>query len=207
MRDPGFAKLVLFVNALVPGALLSWDAYNHQLGAEPIRISQDVTGMTALIFLMLTLCVTPVRKMTGWNWLSHFRRMLGLFAFAYASAHFLIYLVFDQNLDIAAAIADAVHHYFILLGLAALVMMAPLAMTSTNNAIKRLGAAKWKQLHWLIYPTAVCAVVHYYLFRSAKNQITYPLTFAAILAVLLAYRVGAKRIALLRTRPAAGQPR
>jgi sulfoxide reductase heme-binding subunit YedZ len=205
MRDPGFAKFVLFVNSLVPGVLLSYDAYYHHLGAEPIRISQDVTGMTALIFLMLTLCVTPVRKITGWNWLSHFRRMLGLFAFAYASAHFLIYFVFDQNFDLSAAVRDALHHYFILLGLAALVMMIPLAITSTNGSIKRLGAARWKQLHWLIYPTAICGVVHYYLFRSAKNQITYPLTFAAILGILLGYRLLAKRLAVLRSRPAAGQ--
>jgi DMSO/TMAO reductase YedYZ heme-binding membrane subunit len=205
MRDPGFAKFVLFVNSLVPGVLLSMDAYNHHLGAEPIRISQDVTGMTALVFLLLTLSVTPLRKITGWNWLSHFRRMLGLFAFAYASAHFLIYFVFDQNFDFSASVRDALHHYFILLGLAALLMMIPLAITSTNGMIKRLGAARWKQVHWLIYPIAICGVVHYYLFRSAKNQITYPLTFAAILGILLGYRLAARRLGKLRSRPAAAQ--
>src|SRR5450755_265044 len=101
MKDPAFAKFVVLVNGAVPLALLGWDAYRHQLGANPVNHAIHVTGIVAIIFLGLTLLVTPLRKVTGWNWLSHFRRMLGLYAFFYACAHFMIYFAFQQSLNVA----------------------------------------------------------------------------------------------------------
>src|SRR5476651_872515 len=106
VKDPQFSKFVLFVNSLVPLALLAWDGYWHHLGANPTSYAIHTTGMLTLVFLFLTLAVTPLRKITGWNWLSHFRRMLGLYAFFYAALHFLIYFVFDRGLDVGSVFAD-----------------------------------------------------------------------------------------------------
>lgn len=190
MRDPRFAKFVLFVNSAVPLTLLGWDALHDNLGANPVEFALRTTGMLTLIFLLLTLTITPMRKLTGWNWLSHFRRMLGLFAFFYGSLHFLTYLGFYQSFNLRHVIADTIARPFILFGMTALLLITPLAVTSTNGMIKRMGAKRWKQLHWLIYPAAIAAVLHYYLLVKADTR--QPLIFAVVLALLLWQRVARK---------------
>ena len=146
------------------------------------------TGTLALIFIMLTLAVTPIRKLTGWNWLSHFRRMIGLFAFCYALVHVSIYFNYDQALSVSGVVADTIKRPFILYGMAGLLFfMTPLALTSTNGMIKRLGARRWKWLHRLIYVAAVCGVVHYW--KLVKADTRKPAVFTMVLAVLLGYRL------------------
>src|ERR1700677_1253998 len=122
MKDPQFAKLVLLVNGVVPLTLLGWDAYWHHLGANPVECALRTTGMLALIFLILSLFVTPARKISGWNGFSHFRRMLGLFAFFYGLIHFGIYFVFDRSFNISSAWHDVIARPFIWLGMTGLVL-------------------------------------------------------------------------------------
>jgi sulfoxide reductase heme-binding subunit YedZ len=191
MRDARFAKLVLFVNSAVPLTLLGWDAIHHNLGANPIEFAIRTTGMLTLIFLLLTLTVTPMRKLTGWNWLSHFRRMLGLYAFFYGSLHFLTYFGFYQSFNVRHVVTDTIARPFILFGMTALLMMIPLAITSTNGMIKRMGAKRWKQLHWLIYPAAIAGVLHYYLL--VKADVLKPELFAVVLGLLFWQRLIRKR--------------
>jgi len=198
MKDPAFAKFVLLVNGVVPLALLCWDGYWNQLGPDRVAAALHTTGMLALVFLMLTLTVTPVRKFTGWNWLSHFRRMLGLYAFFYGSLHFLIYFVFDRGLDVGSVFADTARRPFILLGMTCLVLMVPLAITSTNGMIKRLGAAKWKRLHQLVYISAIAGVIHFEWLVKADHRL--PNGFAAVLLALLAYRLFVDQIPALRKK-------
>jgi len=193
MKDPAFAKFVVLVNGAVPIALLGWDAYQHQLGANPVNHAIHVTGFVAIIFIGLTLAVTPVRKITGWNWLSHFRRMLGLYAFFYGAMHFLIYFAFQQSFSIPAVFQDTMGHRFIFFGMTALVLMIPLALTSTNGMIKRLGAAKWKRLHKLVYIVAIAAAIHFWMQPKVvglKQEI-----FAGTLVVLFGYRIIAWQLA------------
>jgi DMSO/TMAO reductase YedYZ heme-binding membrane subunit len=191
MKDPRFDKFILLVNGLVPLSLLGWDAYNNHLGANPIEFAIRTTGMTTLIFLLLTLAVTPARKLLGLNYLSNFRRMLGLFAFFYGSVHFLIYFGFYQSFSASAVIADTAKRPFILFGMTALFLITPLAITSTNGMIRRLGAPRWNLLHKLIYVAAASGVLHYYLLVKADTR--KPLAFAAALAVLLILRRPVRR--------------
>jgi DMSO/TMAO reductase YedYZ heme-binding membrane subunit len=193
MKDPGFAKFVVLVNGAVPIALLGWDAYWHQLGANPVNHAIHVTGFVAIIFIGLTLAVTPVRKISGWNWLSHFRRMLGLYAFFYGLVHFLIYYAFQQSFSMAAVFRDTMTHRFIFFGMTALVLMIPLAATSTNGMIKWLGAAKWKRLHKLVYIVAIAAAIHFWMqpkIAGLEQEI-----FAGAVVVLLGYRIIAWQLA------------
>jgi sulfoxide reductase heme-binding subunit YedZ len=199
VKDPRFAKLVVFVNALIPLAMLSWDGYRDQLGANPTEQIIHTTGLLAVIFLLLSLAVTPVRKLSGWNFLSHFRRMLGLFAFFYALLHLLSYFKFDRSLSLAGVIEDTARKPFILLGMAAVLLMIPLAITSTNAAIKRLGAARWKTLHRLAYVCAILGVIHFYMAKKADK--TQPLVFMAVLAALLGYRIIVAARARTASRP------
>ena len=188
--DPKFAKFVVMVNGCVPLAILCWDAYWHQLGANPTRFALQTTGMLALVFLMLCLTVTPARKISGWNFLSNFRKSLGLFAFFYALIHLGIYFWFDRAMSLANLSADLFGdnaRLFIILGMLSLLLMLPLALTSTNGSIKRLGAAKWKRLHQLVYPAAIAAVVHYYM--QAKVAVPLAKAFVIVIVVLLGYRV------------------
>jgi sulfoxide reductase heme-binding subunit YedZ len=186
MKDPQFAKFVLLVNGGVPLALLAWDAYYHHLGANPVEFALRTTGMLALIFLILSLTVTPARKISGWNGFSHFRRMLGLFAFFHGVIHLGIYLILYRSFDLTSAWRDIIARPFILLGMSALVLMIPLAVTSTNAMIKRLGAARWKRLHRLVYPAGIAASIHYLL--VAKVFLPQPIAFAFVVWGLLAYR-------------------
>jgi len=185
--DIRFTKLLVLVNGAVPLALLGWDAYHHTLGANPKNFAILTTGMMALIFLILTMAVTPLRKMTNWNWLANLRRMLGLYAFFYACVHFLLFFCLDRNFNISDTLSEMVKRKYLIIGSAALIIMIPLAVTSTNGMIKRLGGKRWRALHRLAYVAAICGVIHYYM--QVKADVRQPLVFAAILAVLLGYRL------------------
>ena len=187
MKDYRFAKLVVFVNGLIPLALLCWDASRGRLGADPPAFVIQTTGMLALVFLMLSLAVTPLRRATGANWLGHLRKMLGLFAFFYATVHLLGYAWFDKGLDVAAITADTFTRRFIFVGMSAFVIMIPLALTSTSGMVKRLGGRRWRLLHRLAYVAGVLAVIHYWWF--VKVDVSLPSTFAVVLAVLLGARL------------------
>lgn len=185
--DIQFSKLLLLVNGAVPAALLAWDAWHHQLGANPVNFAILTTGMSALVFLMLTLLVTPLRKISGWNWIIALRRMLGLYAFFYACLHFSLFFCFDRGFSIASTLAEMTRRTYLIIGSLALFVMVPLAVTSTNAMIKRLGGKRWRALHRLTYVAAIAAVIHYYM--QVKADVRRPLVFAAILTILLGYRI------------------
>jgi len=185
--DPKFSKLLIVINCSVPGAIMIYDAFRHQLGVNPVEFALRTTGLLALIFLLLTLCITPLRRLINSNFPSHFRRTLGLYAFWYALAHMMIYFIFDRSLDLNSTIEDIINRPFILLGSLSLLLLIPLAVTSTNGMIKRLGAKRWKMLHKLVYLCAILGVVHYYLLVKADKF--QPTIFAIVLCVLLAYRL------------------
>ena len=184
-----FAKLLVIVNAAVPALLLGWDWLNHNknLGANPAHFLILTTGMLALIFLLLTLLVTPLRKISGWNWIIFSRRTLGLYAFFYASLHFLIFFSLDRGFSVSGTLSEMVKRKFLIVGSTALLVMVPLAVTSTNAMIKRFGGKRWRALHRLAYVAAIAGVVHYYM--QVKADVRQPLAFAAVLAVLLGYRL------------------
>jgi len=181
-----FAKLVLLVNGLVPATLIVWDAAHGNLGANPIEFVLRGTGFLALVFLVLTLTVTPLRKATGWHSLAKLRRMLGLFSFFYAFCHLSLYLVLDQSLQPGAIVTDLVSRPFIFLGALAFGFMVPLAVTSTNGWIKRLGGPRWRQLHKRVYVVGLFACTHYFL--AVKQDVLKPLIFGGALVVLLLLR-------------------
>jgi len=185
-RDVRFTKFLILVNALVPGALLAWDAAHGQLGVNGVNYALHTTGLLALIFLLLTLAVTPLRKLTGWNTVLAYRRALGLFAFAYTCTHFLIFFVFDRALSVASTVHEILTRKYLLIGTTALLLMVPLAVTSTNAMQLRLGARRWKALHRAIYLVASLGALHYYML--VKSDTRQPLAFAAVLALLLGFR-------------------
>src|SRR5437667_1421444 len=147
MKDTRFAKLVLFVNGLVPLTLLLWDTYRKQVGANPLEFVTRTTGMLTMIFLFLTLAVTPLRRVTGANWLVKFRRMLGLYAFVYGFLHLMTYVAFDRFFKLTTIPGDVAQRPFIAVGTAAFFLLAPLAITSTNSMVRRLGGKNWQRLH------------------------------------------------------------
>jgi len=185
--DLRFAKLLVLVNCAVPAALLGWDAWHHQLGANPVNFAILTTGILALTFLLLTLAVTPLRKITGLNWIIFSRRTLGLYAFFYASLHFLIFFFQDRQGSISSTLSEMIKRKYLIVGGIALLVMVPLAVTSTNAMIKRLGGKRWRALHRLAYVAAIAGVIHYYM--QVKADVRQPLAFAAVLTVLLGWRV------------------
>jgi methionine sulfoxide reductase heme-binding subunit len=187
MPDVKFSKLLVFVNSAVPCVLLGWDAYHHRLGANPQEFVLHTTGTLALVFLCLSLAVTPLRKALGLPWLIRLRRTLGLFAFFYACIHLLAYTWFDKAFQLGAIVEDTLKRPFIFLGMLAFLVLVPLAITSTNKMVKRLGGRRWSRLHKLAYVAAVSGVIHYYLLVKADTRI--PLAFGIVLAALLGYRV------------------
>jgi ferredoxin-NADP reductase/DMSO/TMAO reductase YedYZ heme-binding membrane subunit len=197
-NDIRFAKLLVLVNAGVPLGLLGWDAGHHRLGANPVNFAILTTGMLALVFLILTMLVTPLRKITGWNWLIFARRTLGLYAFFYACLHFLIFFSLDRWFSVSSTLSEMVKRKYLIVGITGLLAMVPLALTSTNAMIKRLGGTRWRALHRLAYVAAITGVVHYYM--QVKADVRQPLAFAAVLAVLLACRLIPNRH---RAKPAA----
>lgn len=187
MPDIKFAKTAVFVNAAVPVFLLAWDAYHHRLGANPQEFVLHTTGTLTLVFLLLTLAVTPLRKVLGLPWMVQFRKMMGLYAFFYGCLHLLAYTWFDKGFAFRTIAEDTLKRPFIFLGMFAFVLMVPLAVTSTSKMVKRLGGRKWNRLHKLIFPAAIAGVLHYYLL--VKVDVSLPLAFGAALIVFLGYRV------------------
>jgi methionine sulfoxide reductase heme-binding subunit len=182
-----FPKLVLFINSLVPITLLLWDVYHKRVGPNPLEFATRTTGMLTLVFLCLALAVTPLRKIFGLNALVKFRRMLGLFAFFYGSLHLLTYVWFDRSFKLLSVGDDVVRRPFILAGMTAFVLMVPLAITSTDKLVKRLGGKRWATLHRLVYLAAIAGVVHFWML--VKSDTRLPLTFAFIVFFLLGYRL------------------
>lgn len=185
--DIRFIKLLILVNGLVPLALLVWDQSHNRLGANPQNFLILTTGMMALIFLILTMAVTPARKVLGWNWAIQFRRMLGLYAFFYACLHFLCFFSLDRGFSVSGTLAEVLKRKYIWFGMTALLVMVPLAITSTNGMIKRLGGKRWRALHRLAYVAAIAGVIHFYM--QVKADVRKPLVFATVLAVLLGWRL------------------
>ena len=187
MTDVRFFKSVVFVNALVPLVLLLWDLYRKQVGPNPLDFATKTTGMLTLIFLSFTVAVTPLRKIFGINALVKVRRMLGLFAFFYGSLHLLTYIWFDRQFNFISVGQDVVKRPFILAGMTAFLLMVPLAITSTNKMVKRLGGKSWARLHRLVYLAAIAGVVHFWML--VKSDTRLPLTFGFIVLFLLGYRL------------------
>lgn len=187
MADIRFFKAVVFVNALVPLALLFWDLYHKRVGPNPLQFATTTTGMLTLIFLSLTVAITPLRKIFGINSLVKLRRMLGLFAFFYGALHLLTYIWFDRLFNLISVGQDVVKRPFILAGMTAFVLMVPLAITSTNKMVKRLGGKRWAKLHRLIYLSAIAGVIHFWML--VKSDTRLPLTFGFIVLFLLGYRL------------------
>ncbi len=182
-----FPKLVVLINSLIPITLLLWDLYRNRVGPNPLEFATRTTGMLTLIFLCLTLAVTPLRKIFGINSLVKFRRMLGLFAFFYGSLHLLTYVWFDRQFKLLSVVQDVAQRPFILAGMTAFVLTVPLALTSTARMVKRLGGKRWARLHRLVYLSAIAGVVHFWML--VKSDTSLPLTFAFIVLFLLGYRL------------------
>jgi methionine sulfoxide reductase heme-binding subunit len=190
-------KAPVVLACLAPVAWLAWAAVEGRLGANPISEITKETGTWTLRFVVLTLAITPIRKLTGWNLLVRYRRMLGLFAFFYGTLHLVTYVWLDQFFDVGSIIKDVFKRPFITVGFAAFLLMVPLALTSTTGWIRRLGGKRWQALHRLVYATAVLGVVHYWWL--VKADISRPLAYGAIVATLLAARLALRS----RTKPAA----
>ena len=180
------AKVLVFLACLAPFAWLVTRALTGRLGINPVEDLELTTGIWALRFLVVTLLVTPVRRITGWNRVIQYRRMLGLFTFFYASVHFAIYIGIDQFFAFGFIVKDVVKRPFITMGFTAFVLMIPLAITSTKGWIRRLGR-RWVVLHRLIYVSAVCAAIHY--LWKVKVMIGSPVYYAIVIGVLLAFRL------------------
>lgn len=179
-------KPALFLLALIPAGVMVFDALTGRLAAEPIKDLTHRTGTWTIACLTATLAVTPLRRLTGWNWLISLRRMLGLFAFFYASSHFLVYLVLDQFFDWHTIVKDIAKRPYITVGFTGLVLMSSLAVTSTKKMVRRLGR-RWVRLHALIYVIALAGIVHFTW--SQKADILRPTIFGIIIATLLALRL------------------
>ncbi|HET9620372.1 MAG TPA: 2Fe-2S iron-sulfur cluster-binding protein [Kofleriaceae bacterium] len=194
--DPRFAKRLVILNGVVPLALLAWDAWHHALGANEVNFAIHTTGLIGLIFLVLSLVVTPLRRLTGWAPLIAVRRNLGVLGFVYLALHFAIFYWFDREASLASTLHEIVSRVYLWFGTFALVALIPLAITSTDRMVSRLGARRWKRLHWLTYPIAIAGVIHYYLL--VKSDIRQPLAFAIVTGALLVYRVAAHEVDLRR---------
>jgi len=209
---PRWLRPAVFAASLLPavwviGAIAS-DYFNgtRLLGSNPIKEAEHFTGRWVLRFLMFTLAVTPIRQTFGWNWLQKYRRMLGLFAFSYALIHLSIYFVLDLELKWGDLAEDIIKRPYITIGMAAFAMLIPLAITSTAKMVKRLGGKRWAALHRTIYAIVILGTIHFWM--AVKRDITDPLIFALIFAVLLGYRVVAwrRRRAAAATRAANARP-
>ena len=180
-------KPAVFVLCLLPLAWLLFRTFTGQLSANPVEDIIRTLGDWALRFLLIALAVTPVRIVTGWTEIGRLRRMIGLFAFTYVVLHVLSYVGIDQHFDMKALLEDVAKRIYITFGMAALAMLIPLAATSTDAMIRRLGGARWRKLHRLVYPAGIAGVIHYFL--MIKAGFVQPLIYALILAALLGVRV------------------
>jgi sulfoxide reductase heme-binding subunit YedZ len=180
-------KAVVFVLALLPFLRMAW-LTAQGVPVDPVEFLTHGSGDWALYLLCATLAVTPLRRLTGWNWLVRLRRMIGLYTFFYAFMHFMTFLWFDHFFDVAAMWKDVLKRPFITVGFAAFVLLIPLAATSTNAMIKRLGR-NWARLHKLIYVIAPLAILHYWWMKAGKHNFEQPIVWGSAVAVLLLLRV------------------
>jgi len=193
LREPKWFPPVLIVLSCIPAACavagMASDivAHTHFFGANPVKEGEHFLGRWTLRFILATLAVTPLRQLTGWNWLVKHRRTLGLFAFGYVTLHWLTYALLDVQLDWGDLLKDLAKRPYIMIGMAGLLAMLPLALTSTRNSIRRLGGRRWNLLHRLVYVIAVLGVIHYWM--AVKRDITDPLGYAIAVAVLLGWRL------------------
>jgi len=199
LKSIRWLKVVVFLACLVPLALLGLKAYNGALGANPIEVITHATGDWTLRLLLVTLSITPLRRLTGQPWLIRFRRMIGLFAFFYGVLHFLTYIWLDKFFDLHEMLADIAKRRFITVGLTGFVLLIPLVITSTSGWIRRLGGKRWQLLHRLIYLSAIAGVIHY--LWLVKADIRKPLEYATVLALLLGYRLVRSLSARIAPRP------
>ncbi len=199
MIPRALGKPAVVLASLAPLAFIVRDWFDGSLGADPIETIQHRTGEWTLRFLALTLAITLARRFFGWNGLISYRRMLGLFAFFYASVHLVNYMVFDWSLDFGEIAADVVEHPYITIGMASFLLLLPLAVTSTKGWIRRLGGRRWRQLLRLVYAAAAGGTIHF--LWAVKTDITRPLVYVAIFGVLLGARLWVALAA--RRRPAA----
>jgi sulfoxide reductase heme-binding subunit YedZ len=190
---PRYIKPVVFLICLLPLVMLMWDGFHDALGANPVEKITHRTGDWTLRFLLITLAVTPLRKLLNWKFIMRFRRMFGLFAFFYACLHFTTYLVFDHFFDVGEIAKDIVKRPYVTVGFTGFVLLIPLAVTSTNKIKKRLGK-NWKRLHQLVYVIAVCGILHY--LWLVKADLLQPLIYAAILLLLFGVRAWFQRKSL-----------
>jgi sulfoxide reductase heme-binding subunit YedZ len=201
-------KVTVFVLCLGPVAVLTWKAFHDLLGANPVDVITRTTGRWTLTFLLVTLGITPVRRLTGMPWLIRFRRMVGLYAFFYGCLHLTTYVWLDKFFDVHEMLHDILKRRFITAGMTGWLLMLPLALTSTTGWIRRLGGKRWQKLHRLIYFSAAAGVIHFIWLVKADLQ--KPLTYGVILVILLAYRAlmwvtaRAKSKALKQQLPASG---
>jgi sulfoxide reductase heme-binding subunit YedZ len=213
LKEPRWFSAVLIVAACIPAAIAIGAMASDILrgtrwfGSNPIKEGEHFLGEWTLRFLLATLAVTPLREQLGWNWLAKHRRTLGLFAFGYVTLHWLTYALLDVQLDWGDLVKDLAKRPYIMIGMAGMLSMVPLAVTSTKNMIRRLGGKRWRRLHQVIFLTCVLGVTHYWL--AVKKDITDPLMFATLFAVLYAYRVRkwwVRRAAAARPAPAVATP-
>ncbi len=193
MREPRGFGPALILASLIPAAYAVFGLASDILrgtrvfGSNPVKEGEHFLGEWTLRFLVLTLAITPLRKILKWNWLARHRRTLGLFAFAYGVMHWLVYVLLDIQLDVRDMVADVAKRPYILVGSLSLLLMLPLALTSTQRMIARLGGKNWSRLHKLVYVSAVLGVIHFWM--SVKADIGEPLIFALCFAVLFSYRI------------------
>ena len=183
-----WTKVAVFALCLVPTGLLAWKALHNDLGANPIEFITHATGDWTLRFLIITLAITPLRKLLRLPDLIRFRRMFGLFAFFYGCLHFTTYIWLDKFFDVSEMLKDVEKRKFITVGFTAFILMIPLALTSTAGWIRRLGGRRWQMIHRAIYISAIAGVIHYYWL--VKSDVRKPLFYGALVFLLLAWRVG-----------------
>lgn len=182
-----WVKALVFLACLLPFGVLVYDFFTHNLGVNPVETLEHQTGLWALRLMLITLAITPLRKLSSLNGLTRLRRMLGLYAFFYAALHLTAYLWFDQGFELSAILNDIMDRPFITVGFAAIVLMTPLALTSFNAAMRWMGGKRWQLLHRLTYCVALLGVVHYWWL--VKIDVRAPMIYAGVLAVLLGMRV------------------
>src|SRR5579864_4131241 len=193
-----YFKPVIFLACLGPLGILVWRGLHSQLGANPIETITHATGDWTLRFLLITLAISPLRRITRQYWLIEYRRMLGLFAFFYGTLHLMTYVWLDKFFDVHEMLKDIAKRRFITAGMTAFVLMLPLALTSTQWSIRKLGGKRWQTLHRLIYFSATAGVIHY--IWLVKADLKKPLEYGFVLGVLILYRIGAWLVARLSTR-------
>lgn len=188
-RQIALLKTAVFLAALLPLVRLLVFGFTDRLGANPIEFITRSSGDWTLYFLCMTLAVTPLRRLLHWSWLIKLRRMLGLFAFFYAAIHFMTFLWFDHFFDLEEMWRDILKRPFITVGFIAFVLLIPLALTSTNGMVRRLGGRRWQWLHRLIYLIAPLGILHFWWMKAGKQDFQQPILFGSIVAVLLGMRL------------------